>query len=172
VEKLDELNAGSPTPVARSHFMMAGVCGPDNCVYNRDSLKQHIKWCIFHEGCRSYSGNTAKSPTEVRDCCYGFQGHNDEAICQMNKATAEDLASVVAESTREIPGEFQVWVNFRWVCEHEGQGGRIRALAAQGDLEGVRAVYSQYQNHNPNARNLLNSCSDDQVKSLVKDHCP
>lgn len=153
-------------------FYDGRFCGPDSCTYNFGSLKSHVKWCIFHEGCAVWNGEQQNPSEEIKSCCFDHQTHNDEATCQLKKAPLADFEKAVLDSVNDIPGEFQVPTNFRWVCEHEGQGGTMHALLAQGNIGGIRGVYHHYQKHNPNARNLLAALKDSIVRQLTLKHCP
>lgn len=151
-------------------FFDGRTCG--NFVKDPFSLRAHVKWAIFHEGCNVFAGNNMRSAAELRGCYLGVQRHNDEAIFQINNAGDPELTAVTQQVSAEIPAEFQLPTNFYWVCEHEGLGRLIHDLRARGDFGGIRGIYANAQGHNPNARNLLAAMSDDQVASTVDGSCP
>lgn len=135
---------------------------------DRSELKQNVKWSIFHEGCRVYAGNDqVGNITDIRNCIYQAQQHNQRALDLIGNANDALLVQVVQESSAEIPGEFQLRENFSWVMYHEGQKEQIRTMLGRGNFEGIRSVYHDKQNHNPNARNLLAAVSNIYLRDLV-----
>lgn len=153
-------------------FYDGRVCGPGDCSYNRPEGKQNLKWCVFHEGCNVFDGSNRKPAEDVRSCCFGFQEHNDNALCQVRKIPGQDLSGIIDEIAQEVPNEFQAAVNFSWVCDHERQGARIHELAKNKRFGEIRAIYGAFQAHNPNARNILAAVSDDGLMALVANNCP
>lgn len=93
-------------------------------------------------------------------------------FCQVRKIPSEDLLQIIGEIIQEVPNEFQVAVNFSWVCDHERQGARIHDLAKDSKFGEIRAIYGALQAHNPNARNILAAVSDDGLRALVANNCP
>jgi hypothetical protein len=135
---------------------------------DRSELKQNVKWSIFHEGCRVYAGNDQiGSITDIRNCIYQSQQHNQRALDLIGGANGGLLLQAVAESSADIPGEFQLRENFSWVMYHEGQKGQIRTMLGRGNFEGIRSLYHDKQNHNPNARNLLAAASNSYIRDLA-----
>lgn len=146
------------------------VCGPGTYVKSRVSAKAHVKWSITHEGCAVFRGNDRRGAAELRSCYLGKEGHNDEALFQIGSLSDAELDELTTESVHEIQNE--VIGNFDWVCHHERQGAAIHQMLARNDFGAIRATYSQYQRHNPNAVNQLAGVSDAYVRSLVESHCP
>lgn len=145
-------------------FIAAGISFADD----RAELKQDVKWSIFHEGCRIYAADdNLGSITDIRNCVYQTQAHNQRAQDLIRNANDDLLRQVVIESSNEIPDEFQLRGNFQWVMYHEGQGESIRVMVGRGNFEGVRSTYSDKQAHNPNARNLLAAVSNRYIRDLV-----
>jgi len=135
---------------------------------DRSELKQNVKWSIFHEGCRVYASNDQiGNITDIRNCIYQSQQHNQRALDLIGGANDDLLLQAVVESSAEIPGEFQLRDNFSWVMYHEGQKEQIRTMLGQRNFEGIRSVYHDRQNHNPNARNLLAAVSNSYIRDLV-----
>lgn len=135
---------------------------------DRAELKQGVKWSIFHEGCRVYAANDQiGNITDIRNCVYATQQHNQHALDLIGNANDALLLQVVKESVAEIPDEFHLREGFSWVMYHEGQKEQIRVMLGNGNFEGIRSVYHDKQNHNPNARNLLAAVSNAQIRELV-----
>jgi hypothetical protein len=137
---------------------------------SRPSLKQHVKWAIFHEGCGVFAGDTRAGLGGLRNCFMVVESHNKEAKYQISAHDDVTLSAVVDESVAEIQAE--TVENFRWVCDHEQQGAAMHRLLAAGDIGAIRRVYSAYQQHNPNARNQLAAATDAFVRHLVANACP
>jgi hypothetical protein len=137
---------------------------------SRESLKQHVKWCIFHEGCGLFAGDTRVDLGGIRNCFMVKETHNKEARYQISAHDDTVLGEVVNESVAEIKQE--VVGNFHWVCDHEKQGSAMHGMLGRGDIGGIRSLYSRYQQHNPNARNQLAGVPDSYVSFLVQQHCP
>lgn len=149
-------------------FVASVICA--SCLYadDRSELKQNVKWGIFHEGCRVYAGSDQiGNITDIRNCIYQSQTHNQRALDLIGGVNDDLLVQVVTESASEIPGEFQLRDNFSWVMYHEGQKEQIRTMLGRGNFEGIRSVYHDKQNHNPNARNLLAAVSNAYIRDLV-----
>jgi len=70
-------------------------------------------------------------------------------------ASNELLVQYVNQTRARVYSEFQLVANFQWVAYHEGQRDEFRRLLSQRSFNGIRAVYSDRQQHNPNARSLL-----------------
>jgi len=135
---------------------------------DRAELKQNVKWSIFHEGCRVYASNDEiGNITDIRNCVYNTQRHNQRALDLIGNANDDLLLQVVKECSNEIPNEFQLRENFSWVMYHEGQKEQIRVMLGNGNYEGIRSVYHDKQDHNPNARNLLAAVSNPYIRNLV-----
>jgi hypothetical protein len=153
-------------------FILLGVFGlliPTRLVADdRAELKQNVKWSIFHEGCRVYASNDQiGNITDIRNCIYATQQHNQRAQDLIRNANDSLLLQIVQECSNEIPNEFQLRDNFSWVMYHEGQGEQIRTMLGRGNFEGIRSVYHDKQNHNPNARNLLAAVSNPYIRDLI-----
>jgi hypothetical protein len=135
---------------------------------DRAELKQTVKWSVFHEGCRVYASNDLiGNITDIRNCVYQTQQHNQRALDLVGNANDDLLLQVVAESSAEIPGEFQLREAFSWVMYHEGQKEQMRTMLGRGNFEGIRSVYHDKQDHNPNARNLLAAVNNQYIRDLV-----
>ena len=126
---------------------------------DRASLKQNVKWAIFHEGCRVYTiQNAGDDPANqqmanigwLRGCYMDVQSHNQPAQDEIRNANDDLLKAVTLEAAAEIPGEFQLDGNLQWVAYHEGQMVQFRALNAQSNFEGIRSTYFDKESHNPN----------------------
>ena len=63
-------------------------------------------------------------------------------------------------------------LNVKWSIFHEGcrvyaSNDQIRVRLENGNYEGIRSVYHDKQNHNPNARNLLAAVNNLYIRDLV-----
>ena len=135
---------------------------------DRTELKQNVKWSIFHEGCRVFAANDQiGNMRDIRTCIYNTQSQNQRALDLIGSANDDLLLEVVTECSNEIPGEFQLRDNFSWVMYHEGRKEQIRVMLENGNYEGIRSLYHQIQDHNPNARNLLAAVSNPYIRDLV-----
>jgi hypothetical protein len=135
---------------------------------DRSELKQNVKWSIFHEGCRTYASNDQiGNITDIRNWIYQSQQHNQRALDLIGGANDDLLLQVVTKSSAEIPGEVQLRENFSWVMYHEGQKRTDPNNAGTGNFEGIRSLYDDKQNHNPNARNLLAAVSNSYIRDLI-----
>jgi len=146
---------------------------------NRQSLKQNVKWCIFHEGCRVYTVQQAgDDPSNqqvadigwLRGCFMDKQGHNQAAQDEIRNANDALLKDVTIEAAKEVPGEFQLDENLQWVVYHEGQMVAFRQMNARSDFEGIRSVYFDKQSHNPNAANLLSAVTNQYIRDWINAH--
>lgn len=138
-------------------------------------LVQHVTWCIFHEGCRVFLPTTPGHPpagvqhsiNDLRECFLATQRHNPSATALIKAATDSELQDIVSQAVNGIPNQFNLRDNFEWVAIHEGELGAFRRLDQAGQYEGIRAIYSSRQAHNPNARNLLAAVADTTIHELV-----
>ena len=137
---------------------------------SRASLKTHVKWCIFHEGCGIYAGDTRAEIGGLRNCFMVRESHNKEAKYQISAHDDATLSDVIDESVNEIRAE--TVENFKWVCEHEREGATMHRLLARNDFGAIRRLYEGRQQHNPNARNQLAAASDSYLRHLVTNACP
>jgi hypothetical protein len=165
----------TPTLVTCVVFLMVyTVLGGDQGFQNPDVV-QHVTWCIFHEGCRVFVPSTPGRPpedakrqiSELRDCFLATQRHNPSATVLVKSASDAELQEIVSQAVTTIPDQFHLRENFQWVAIHEGELGAFRRLDQAGQYEGIRAIYSARQAHNPNARNLLAAVSDKTIHELV-----
>ena len=143
---------------------------------NRQSLEQNVKWCIFHEGCRVYTVQTAgEDPTNqqvadigwLRTCFMDAQRDNQAAQNEIRNANDDLLADVTMQAANEIPGEFQLDGALQWVAYHEGQMVAFREMNAASNFEGIRSVYFDKQSHNPNAANLLSAVTNQYIRNWI-----
>ena len=164
--------------LARAVLLLTSVLAPSCAKAAQTSsadLEAHVKWSIFHEGCRVFAGSESASPLqdkmrpieELRTCFLRSQEHNRSASTLIASASQETLQSAVDNAVSVIPQEFQLAVNFNWVAIHEGQLPAFRRLNAAENFEGIRAIYAAAQNHNPNARHLLAAVSNRTIQGLV-----
>jgi hypothetical protein len=138
-------------------------------------LVQHVRWCIFHEGCRVFApsapsrppGGVQRSISDLRQCFLATQRHNPSATALIKSATDSELQNIVSQAVKGIPSQFDLRGNFEWVAVHEGELGAFRRLDEAQQYEGIRAIYSARQAHNPNARNLLAAVADTTIHELV-----
>lgn len=127
-------------------------------------------WCFWHEGLRlfddSFPGRFRPTNT-LRQDCIGKQGHNDFAAGLIKNASNRELESVFALVSQHIETQRDVFAHFEWVANHESQRPFFLDRADKGDWLGIREIYSSFQSHNPNARELLNCLSNGQIKDLT-----
>jgi hypothetical protein len=127
-----------------------------------------VKWSIFHEGCRAYAADdNLGNITGMRQCINGTQRHNQHFEDLLGNANDAALLDAVKAAVADIPTEFDLRGAFQWVMYHEGQKEKIRVMLGQNDFEGIRTLYHDKQNHNPNARNLLAAVSNAYIRNLV-----
>ncbi len=143
------------------------------------SLKQNVKWAIFHEGCRVYTiQNAGQDPAYqqmanigwLRGCYMDVQSHNQRAQDEIRNANDDLLTTATLQAASEIPGEFQLDGALEWVAYHEGQMVQFRALNAKADFEGIRNIYFDKQSHNPNAGNLLSAVTNQYIRNWINTH--
>jgi hypothetical protein len=103
----------------------------------------------------------------LRSCYLGAEQHNGHAQDLITQANDTVLTAVTTEAAGEIPTEFNLRENFHWVAYHEGQMKYFREANSANNFEGIRSVYHDKQNHNPNARNLLAAVSDRFIRDLI-----
>ncbi|WLH10800.1 hypothetical protein PSH58_18160 [Pseudomonas hefeiensis] len=139
------------------------------------NAKPHVSWCIWHEGCTVYvplfDGGLVPEPMEsiqsIRAQMMAFQDHNGTAKQLITRLNDNDLISVIESSCAEIPEIYNLKEHFRWVCYHEGWMPEFRVWSASGSFGDIRGKYHSMQQHNPNARSLLASIRDSELKALI-----
>jgi hypothetical protein len=131
----------------------------------------HIKWSIWHEGCRVYDPDDRQVPVDqLRRCFLDTQrGHNLSAYHLIETADNATLQGLISQAVSSIPGEMQLKLNFEWVAIHEHQLSAFRRLDAIGQYESIRTIYASLQKHNPNARNLLAAVTNQYIHTLILD---
>ncbi len=116
------------------------------------SLKQNVKWAIFHEGCRVYTiQNAGQDPAYqqmanigwLRGCYMDVQSHNQRAQDEIRNANDDLLTTATLQAASEVPGEFQLDGALEWVAYHEGQMVQFRALNAKADEHILRQAEPQ-----------------------------
>lgn len=156
-------------------LLMASVVSGGADSSQSAELVQHVTWCIFHEGCRVFvptslghpPAGVQRSINDLRECFLATQRHNSSATALIKSATDSELQDIVSQAVKDIPNQFPLRENFEWVATHEGELGAFRRLDQAGQYEGIRAIYSSRQAHNPNARNLLAAVADTTIHELV-----
>jgi hypothetical protein len=129
-----------------------------------------FSWPIWHENVRSFDDGypgAVRDINTVRNECIAAQSHNSHAQDLIRAASNDQLVQMVYQTRARVYSEFQLIGAFRWVAYHEGQRDQFRLLLSRRDFPGIRSLYSARQNHNPNARHLLNAVSNLDVEALV-----
>jgi subtilisin family serine protease len=157
---------------AAAVFFVIGTCsGADS---QNDVAQQAVRWSIYHEGCPVYAASPSASPVteltpvpELRACFLRVQAHNPAATAAIRGLSDQALLYATREAAAQIYKEFDVPGNFEWVAGHEGQLAVFRDLDSEKHYDEIRRLYFQYQEHNPNAKNLLSAVSDQQIHELL-----
>lgn len=139
------------------------------------TTRADVRWTVWHEGCRVFGPAPVSNPFSdgmnqigsIRACANRMQQHNQGAQDRIASLNDDQLKSILLDGERDIPAEFQLGAQFDWVCHHEGKLNDFRIWASQGNFESIRGVYHDKQNHNPNARNLLNAVTNQDIKTLL-----
>lgn len=146
------------------------------------NARQHILWCIYHEGVRVYGvppGNdqlddAVRFVADIRSEMMAAQAHNGTARNLIASLNDEEFMDVVLECADAIPkmalGGDVLLGHFRWVCHHEGYLPEFRNLNSRHEFEGdqgIRGIYSDREKHNNEATNLLAAVNNRYIKNLV-----
>jgi len=135
-----------------------------------DETFLNFSWCVWHENVRTFDNNypgAVRDINTVRNEAIAAQTHNPHAQDLIRAATNDQLLQMVFQTRARVYSEFQLVANFRWVAYHEGQRDEFRALLSQRSFDAIRALYAARQDHNPNARHLLNAVSNLDVEVIV-----
>lgn len=95
------------------------------------------------------------------------QSGNAGARGRISNLSDNELRSIYLQGETDIPAQFSLVENFRWVCIHEHQLNSFRVLRDRGQYGQIRQIYHNLQDHNPNARNLLSAVKDTDIKVLI-----
>jgi len=131
------------------------------------ALQDHIAWSIAHEGCAAFSGNTLNPPKALRECFLQKERHNEEATRLLRELSSDELARAIEQSLPLAYKQYQIPANFEWVLSHEHQLNLFRELGRSKGYSRIRTIYYLRQLHNPNAKNVLNAVSDEQIQGLL-----
>ena len=75
----------------------------------KPSLRETVKWAVWHEGCRIYAeDNSIGDIEQIRECVVGVYARNDEAQQLVNAASNNALLVAVRMAGREIPGAMRL----------------------------------------------------------------
>lgn len=140
-------------------------------------LSRHVSWCVWHEGVRIYDDTDPgrfRSVNDFREGCLEMQYRNRRAYNMINRASATTLRAIQEALPDSIPADRALLRNLKWVAFHERQARALRASLAEGDFSdrlegyGIRWRYHAYQDHNPNARNLMAAVSNQMIRELIE----
>lgn len=143
------------------------------------NARQHILWCIYHEGVRVYAVPPGQDPlddavrfvADIRSAMMAAQSHNGTArnfIASLNDDEFMDVVLECAEAIQTMTlGGDTLAGHFRWVCHHEGYLPEFRDMNSRHEFESIRGVYRDKEDHNKEARNLLAAVSNRDIKGLI-----
>jgi hypothetical protein len=128
-----------------------------------------LLWTVRHEGNSLFGNSSALRPIEdIRRDAAGFESHNGHQAAAKNRilsASTNDMRLYVNCIHLEVKAE--IIVHLQWVAFHQQQLEVLRSDAEKGNFADIRAVYSNNQNRNPNAVNLMAGISNDDIKELI-----
>jgi hypothetical protein len=135
-----------------------------------DETYQAVSWPIWHETVHSFDNSypgAVRDIDAIRTDCLNAQKHNPHAQDLIRAASNDQILQMVYQTRARVYSEFQLVGAFRWVAYHENQRDEFRRLLSQRNFNAIRDLYSTRQNHNPNARHLLNAVSNLDIEVIV-----
>lgn len=147
----------------------------ESVLHSVTDARPHVSWCIWHEGCTVFM---PKDPSvgalepmypiqRIRQEMMALQAHNVIAMSLITGLNDDSLITMIKDCCSDIPVRYGLREHFRWVCYHEGWMPEFRLWSASGLFGYIRVNYKEKQVHNPNARSLLASIRDSEIKGLV-----
>jgi len=147
------------------------VAAPQAQELQKPSLKETVKWAVWHEGCRIYAAdNSIGDIEEIRECVAAVYGGNDEAQQMVQAANNNTLLSAVRMAGREIPGERHLREQIAYACKHENLLQNFVEMEDHNDYEGIRSLYYTTFKADENVRNLLAALSDQSLGDLINEN--
>jgi hypothetical protein len=143
-----------------------GTPGVDS--YGDDTVIGEVDYAVYHQGANVWRSSGMLKGEELKKALLGV----DASLPAISNTSASRLEQLVPIALAKCVSDRNIDRDMQWVCYHEGQGGDIHNRTKQGNFDAVRSVFSNHQRQDDNLRNRIYCRSNEELKSLVSQHCP
>jgi hypothetical protein len=144
----------------------SGALGPDN--YSDYTVIGEIDYAVYHQGANVWRSSGMLQGEELKKALTGVDGK----LPAISNTSISRLERLVPIALKGCVSDRNIDKDMEWVCYHEGQGGDIHNRTDQGNFDAVRSVFSNHEKHDDNLRNRIYCRSNEELKTLVAQHCP